>query len=336
MCRSNLKLILRSRQDKQYALVQSRFAVIAPKKIKQWRVRDTRGFDGLQAALAASEAAIDSLGTEALEAAAAQGSGARSRPARTGRRRRKTCAWSKKDVRVEKFIKAARVSLEDGIYRLHIARGRSLIKNRNSRNSSLLPQFVRGHGAAAIHPSAKIQLHGLLMQAQKGDCPETENQAGAEQESGSVGALRGLKLAAWRSLKGTGQEKAMEQYIDLLTSLAPNWKVAHIVLGRESEEDRRKPRPMMWVLKVGFREVKEEEEEEEETAILAARADRTVSRTRSRAQRVAMRITSIEVLQSSSEANAMIWNEEKAAPKESVAAIGDESLSDVDPYLKSL
>ena len=35
--------------SKNQALLKMRFAAIAPKKIKQWRMKDTREFDGLQA-----------------------------------------------------------------------------------------------------------------------------------------------------------------------------------------------------------------------------------------------------------------------------------------------
>ena len=50
----------------QYVLLKARFSLIAAAKIKQWRVKDTREFDALQAALAASEKAIESWGTGAL------------------------------------------------------------------------------------------------------------------------------------------------------------------------------------------------------------------------------------------------------------------------------
>ena len=203
-------------QDGSYALLKTRFAVVAQGKIKQWRVNDTREFDGLQAALLKSEETISSWGTEALEkGVAAEGVGKRKklRSARIVRKKRGG-RKNKKDARLEKFIKAAR--------------------------------FVRGYGAATIHPSAKIEFYGLRMQALKGDCPEGEEESTGIESSAS--SVRQVQLQAWRSLRGKGQEAAMEEYLSKLTSLAPNWKVAHIVLGRQSEAERRKPRKMMLVL----------------------------------------------------------------------------------------
>ena len=104
----------------------------------------------------------------------------------------------------------------------------------------------------------------------------------------------------------------MRDYIDLLTSLAPNWKVAHIVLGRVSDAERRKPRPMQWCLKVGFRKLLEQE------AIALGGGSIHM-----------YRVTSIEVLQSSNEANAKIWTEHEAAPtKMSEAAKQDGANQD--------
>ena len=153
-------------------------------------------FDGLQSALRASEELIKSYGTTALEAAAAQDSAMdekeeeqdekekkeKKKPKRR-RRARPQAKKKSKDARVKKFIKAAR--------------------------------FVRGYGAAAIHPRAKIELHGLRMQALKGDCDATQDvataQAGDEASSSSV--LQRLKDEAWRSAKGKTQEEAMEEYL---------------------------------------------------------------------------------------------------------------------------
>ena len=116
-------------------LLKMRFAACAPEKIKQWKAKDTRGFDGLATVLAESQSTIESWGTGAFGSAKTkEGSG------KKRRRRRASPRKNKKDARLEQFMKAAR--------------------------------FVRGHGAAAIHPGAKIELHGLLMQAKEGDCPE--------------------------------------------------------------------------------------------------------------------------------------------------------------------
>ena len=257
--------------DESYALLKTRFAVVAPKKIKQWRVNDTREFDGLQAALQASENSIKSWGVGGLEAATSGEDSSESKKKRKRRRRRKKPKKSKKDVRVEHFIKATR--------------------------------FVRGYGAAAIHPSAKIELHGLRMQALKGDYPK---EGAAGDSTSSAGALQRLKLEAWRSFQGKSQEEAMEEYLSLLTSLAPNWKVAHIVMGRQTDEERRKPKEMMWILKVGYRTRSKEEwlkmtTNSRPTTMAGARKLKDIV------------VTSIEVLQSSNACNAKLWSEEADA-----------------------
>ena len=258
-----------------YALLKSRFALIAPEKIKQWRVKDTREFDGLQAALLASEQSIESWGTGTLGAAAtaddSNDNGEQQKKPTRRRTKRRKKKKPKKDARVENFIKAAR--------------------------------FVRGYGAAAIHPSAKIELHGLRMQALKGDCPD---EASAQGGASSMRSLEELKLDAWRSVQGKSQEVAMEEYLSLLTSLAPDWKVAHIVLGRQTKEERRKPREMMWVLKVGYVVPKKEEALAAASISEAERIQRqktpAIYRTRG------LQVTSIEILQSSNGANARLWS----------------------------
>ena len=264
---------------KSHALLKARFSVIAPEKIKQWRVKDTREFDGLQAALLASEKSIESWGTGTLGSAAAEDSGsnkekrswrAKMKKAKRKKKKKKKTKKPKKDARVENFIKASR--------------------------------FVRGYGAAAIHPSAKIELHGLRMQALNGDCPEDAAVGGSTSLERS---LQQIKLDAWRSVHGKGREEAMEKYLSLLTSLAPNWKVAHILLGRQTNEERRKPREMMWVLKVGYRARKKEEA----LAVGTAGENRQVSAA-ILSQPRGLRVTSIEILQSSNGANARLWSQE--------------------------
>ena len=101
-------------RDNQRQLIKTRFAAIAPKKIKQWRQKDTRAFDGLQAALAQAESALDATGTEILSAAV-KDSAPKTKALRSGtaarKRRRKKPVKKKqkrKDARVEQFSKAAR------------------------------------------------------------------------------------------------------------------------------------------------------------------------------------------------------------------------------------
>ena len=157
----------------------------------------------------------------------------------------------KKEARLELFMKGARVSLSQSLF--GCGRGRGVVWARRGSitlsvgemtfdytNTSLYttttllrPQFVRGHGTAAIHPGAKLRLLGLLMQAQKGDCPTETKGSDGEDSVGRSGAgsnsaekLQSLKAKAWLAAKGKQREKAMEEYLELLQSLAPNWKVA--------------------------------------------------------------------------------------------------------------
>ena len=265
----------------QYVLFKARFSLIAPERINQWRQSDNRAFDGLKGVLQRT-ASVD---VDSLLASSSSAPGSR-----LGRRRRRKRKMSKKDSRLEQFIKAAR--------------------------------FVRGHGAAALHPSAKIKLHGLLMQAKRGDCPETA------EVTANTSKLVELQLDSWRSVKGKTQEEAMNEYIELLTSLAPNWKVAHFVLGRESAEERRKPRPMMWVLKVVFQKsemtrIKSLVEGGKSMKRMAALASAT------HAQTHCLLITRIEILQSSNEANARLWTEEASAPSKGGPSVTSKHAKDL-------
>ena len=114
-------------------------------------------------------------------------------------------------------------------------------------------RYARGAGASAIHPSAKLRLFGLLMQAQKGDCPTVDSPFIAasltNSRGGSSTALQHLKLKAWAAVRGTGQIEAMKKYLELLTSIAPTWKVASLITGRD-DESKPQAKNMMWVLKI--------------------------------------------------------------------------------------
>ena len=279
--------------NESYVLLKSRFSLIGAAKIKQWRVKDTREFDGLQAALAASEESIESWGMGALhketDAARTAGVSGTKKKRRVRLKRKKPAKKTKKDSRLENFIKAAR--------------------------------FVRGYGAAAIHPSAKVELYGLRMQAQKGDCKDQSGVGAAaaaaeSKEESSVTSLQRLKLEAWRSVRGKSQEAAMEEYLALLASLAPNWKAAHLVLGRQSAEKRRKPREMMWVLKIRYRQRSEEE--------MVSTAASRLQREKGMAYKpTRFQVTSIEILQSSNEANAKLWSEDEATMEKVPDGNGD-------------
>ena len=103
----------------------------------------------------------------------------------------------------------------------NIKRTNSKIKEEKKKEARFLnfikaAQFARSKGAAAIHPAAKLQLYGLLMQAKNGDCLQSDDTGKIEDSAAAV--VRGLQLQAWRSRKGTSQEKAMEAYLELLVS----------------------------------------------------------------------------------------------------------------------
>ena len=113
--------------------------------------------------------------------------------------------------------------------------------------------YARDEGASLIHPRAKIDLFGLLMQAKEGDCPAAQKLRIASQGTkatlvGSLSTRRGqnsslalqsLKLKAWGAQRGKSREDAMKEYVALVTQLAPQWKVANILKG-SLQGDRKK------------------------------------------------------------------------------------------------
>ena len=105
--------------------------------------------------------------------------------------------------------------------------------------------------------------------------------------------------------KDKKREDAMKEYVELVTSLAPQWKVAHILGGHDSVK-RDKPRQMMWVLKVNYRDTTRKERSRPETR--KKRAPDAI--------RDLCRVTSIEVLQSSNAASARLWVEDGSALRE--------------------
>ena len=265
------------------ALLKVRFSAIAAKKIKQWKKADSSTFTGLELALKRVGESPSKL--QSSRTALSKRTGRRTFNRRSRRRMRSRWANNsghKKDARLEEFVKAAK--------------------------------FVRGRGAAAIHPGAKIQLHGLLMQAQRGDCKSRGSLDPSARSA--VGAMASIKKAAWKALKGRTQEEAMQEYIALLTSLAPNWRVAHILAARESEEERRKPRQMMWVLKVTYEDTLLEKARvlsQGRPTMAGAHMDMKNAKHRNTnlAYARGLTIKAIEVLQSSSEVNSELWTEEE-------------------------
>ena len=84
-----------------------------------------------------------------------------------------------------------------------------------------------------------------------------------------------------------------------MTSLAPQWKVAHL-LGSHDSVKVKEARAMMWVLKVNYREATERER---------TRLHRTEQRA-SAILKGLYRVASIEVLQSSNATSARLWAED--------------------------
>ncbi len=244
--------------EKMSALVYIRFTAKLKKKEGQEETKDDGGaFDGFARALRDAEHAVNSEGKVKLETAVTEASAAerkrlklkprpRTLKLKKKKKKEREAAMSTKDRQLMRFIKATR--------------------------------YVRGAGASKIHPSAKLRLFGLRMQTQHGDATPNNIPAALaavadslSQEDGERGALvnrnfnggpalalQNLKLQAWSALKGKSREVAMSEYLDFLSSIAPQWRVAHVLGSHESLQDD-KPRIMMWVLNVSFRRLREEE-----------------------------------------------------------------------------
>ncbi len=264
--------------ERKSALVAMNFGVKAPKKRHQWTGKDKREFDNLEQALAEAEKAMEAHGVEDLQLVANAAPLPKiKRKLKRKMSRRIQDRWrrnknKKKDDPFMTFVKAAK--------------------------------FVRGMGAGTIHPSAKLRLFGFLMQAQRGNIPQGDEGKDFELPglAGSALALQKLKMRAWRSQKDKKREDAMKEYVELVTSLAPQWKVAHILGDHDSVKDN-KPRKMMWVLKVHYREATVDE---------STRAGS--KRRKSSAGLLNLwRVSSIEVLQSSNATSARLWVEDRVA-----------------------
>tara|TARA_A100001015_G_scaffold312050_2_gene416463 strand:- start:946 stop:2556 length:1611 start_codon:yes stop_codon:yes gene_type:complete len=292
------------------ALIAMRFGVKAPAKRHQWTGKDKREFDNLEQALAEAENAMEAHGAEALhEAISEKDTEAKSKPKRKLKLKRKRPNRlkqkrnKKKDDPFTTFVKAAK--------------------------------FVRGIGAGTIHPSAKLRLFGLLMQAQRGSIPEGDQGKDFDLPGlkGSALALQKLKLRAWQSQKDKKREDAMKEYVEVVTSLAPQWKVAHLLGGHASLKDK-KGRQMMWVLKVNYREATVEER----TKPLTVATSTALSGL--------YRVTRIEVLQSSNATSSRLWVEENSAANNEKGTAADSASGgkggegaeehDVDPFIANM
>ena len=274
------------------ALIAIHFGITASKKPYQWTDEDRRGFDNLEQALADAEKAMQAQGIEDLEKAM----------------RASTLGSSPK--RKRNLKKKKRQAIQD----------QSELRRRSAKNDPFTifvkaAKFVRGIGAGTIHPSAKLRLFGLLMQAQRGNVPDGNLRRSFDLPGlkGAALALQNLKLKAWRAEKDKSSEDAMKEYVELVTSLAPQWKVARLLGAHDSIKDD-KPRPMMWVLKVKYRRLK--------TSSLTSSSGYSMSR---------FRAASIEVLQSSNATSARLWAEEGVAlEKEKRTGKGEEGAATTD------
>ena len=169
-------------------------------------------------------------------------------------------------------------------------------------------RYVRGIGASQVHPSAKIRLFGLLMQAQRGDFQETKEGDSGEDAEGAIGVLQRLKLDAWRANKGTSRNKAMEEYLEVLKAIAPQWRVAHLICAKRSLADER-PKPMMWVLEACFnrKEVMKSPRNQRNRPATAGQAMTPKNMSSISTSVPALHVASIKVLQSTH--SGRIWSE---------------------------
>ena len=265
--------------EESTALVAIRFCTIAPEKLHKWTGKDKHEFDNLQYALAEAQKEMEVHGAKVLMKGfneSVRKKEPKMRRRRLGRKRNKNS-----DDPLATFMKAAR--------------------------------FVRGIGAGTIHPSGKLRLFGLLMQAQRGNLPDGDIRKSIALPglAGSALALKRLKLKAWRSEKDKSRKDAMAEYVKLVTSLAPQWKVAHFLGATKSLKDM-KPRAMMWVVKITFRERSQKKSSwhqlpSGDNVRLGALSLGAASGHMNR-----YRVTAIEVLQSSNATGARLWTEHES------------------------
>ena len=194
-------------------------------------------------------------------------------------------------------------------------------KDKSFRNFLKAAKYVRGAGAGQLHPSVKVRLFGLQMQAKHGDAPpeDLDSAKAGERAEDTDSLLRGqeapltlerLKLKAWRSESGKDRKTAMKEHVSLLTSVAPQWRVSNL-LGRREDENL-KPRQMVWVLRVECQPLVDEDEIEK-----AANARALSGRARSRngSERRASRsfcATFFEVMQTSGDLDGKRWTERRS------------------------
>ena len=145
-------------------------------------------------------------------------------------------------------------------------------------------RFVRyGNGVHVLHPSTKLHLFGLMMQAQHGDCRDGVVKNAERRRSSKKAALQSLKQKAWAREKGKKRKKAMEEYIETLTKIAPEWRLANLIAAGSQEDSVAKPKRMMWIIRVDY----------EELAASSLRASSTIG------SRVKLEATAIHIVQAS-------------------------------------
>ena len=211
--------------EKGFAIVRIPFVLKAPDKNYQWTGSDDREFVELQKALLDAGRALEGAGTDALDKAVSA-SALQDEQKKNNKRRKK------KRRGLRDSLKAAARARNTGMAQRH---------SRKDKDLALFikaARYVRGIGAGSIHPSAKIRFFGLLMQAQRGDIPD-EGALELRGLKGSARALQELKLKAWRGEKGRDQKECMLEYVEVLTSMAPQWKVAHMLGGSLQSDDPR-------------------------------------------------------------------------------------------------
>ena len=278
------------------ALVTVNFSVKQPPKQHQWTGKDRREFDELEQALAqASKDLLTTDETEVLEKAVAES---------------KADIAPKRKLKLKKKMKKKK----RGAWR---GRGRNNSnEDKGLKGFMKAARYVRGLGAGKIHPSAKLRLLGLRLQAQRGDATaedgvnDDNGGADAVDAKSSASVLRELKLKAWRGEKGKDRKTAMLEYVELLTSIVPQWRVSHLLRAHDPLKDT-KPKAMVWVLKIN---VKQRSAEEVESMLESRPSSRVLSQ-KSRDATRRFYASSIEVLQSSTSANTKLWNEESTAAR---------------------
>ena len=329
--------IICNAKDK-YVLITFNFAVKALERENEWTLSDTRGFDALGKVLADLRGSLQAEPTaeaKALKEAVARGNLVENEKPGTSKLHRRT-----------------------GLKRKPTKRKKSFTKSKELTSFVKAARYVRGPGAARIHPSAKLRLFGLMMQAKKGDAPhkrDEEVQGGGDEstderqaEITAAETLLRLKRKAWEAERGKDRKVAMNEHVAFLTSLAPQWRVSTILRAHESLKQSR-PRHMRWTLKVEF-------EKRSMEKVLSFSNELRSSRGSGRAPSLALSSSSssltsrlcakrISVLQGSDgDGNALLWIDEqgvgkgeRASPAEgSASRRKKDALAQVDPFVAGM